>query len=121
MACRTVFQWMLLGCLLGAAAPATGADPATTEILAKAQLTRGLRLYDERRYSDAATAFERAYALSKRPLLLLHLADAREAQGELARARTALEEYRPFTHSDERESIDTRIAALSQRIAARGE
>jgi tetratricopeptide (TPR) repeat protein len=88
------------------------------EILAKAQLVRGQRLYDEGHYTQAVQAFERAYALVPSPGLLPLLADAHEAQGELAPAIEALERYLPLAPRREQPRVEERIAALKERATA---
>jgi tetratricopeptide (TPR) repeat protein len=100
-------------CLLWALA-AQGQDVARpkAEILAKAQLVRGQRLYDEGRYAQALQAFERAYTLLPSPTLLPLMADAYEAQGELELAAQTLQRYLPHAPRSEQAAVEERIVAL---------
>jgi len=94
----------------------SGAAPSDDE-RARQLYRHGDRLYAQGNYEEAANAFEQAYALSERPLLLFNLANAYERQGAWARALQALRRYSP--HADERDAklVQSRIAYLERRLA----
>lgn len=74
-------------------------------------------LYEEGRYEDAIVAFEEAYRLSGRPLLLFNIANAQERLGRWEEALTTLSRYRAYATADERDVLDRRISNLERRIA----
>ncbi len=74
-------------------------------------------LYEEGRYEDAIVAFEEAYRLSGRPLLLFNIANAQERVGRWEEAHTTLSRYRAYATADERDTLDRRISNLERRIA----
>lgn len=73
----------------------------------------GRDAYGEARYLDAVTHWERAFALARRPMLLLNLARAYELLGEPLRAARSLEEYLVYEPEDpSRPALERRIALL---------
>ncbi len=74
-------------------------------------------LYAEGRYEDAIVAFEEAYRLSGRPLLLFNMANAQERLGRWREALDTLSRYRVYAGADERDTLDRRIANLERRLA----
>ncbi len=77
----------------------------------------GAVLYEEGRYEDAIAAWERAYELSPRPLLVFNIANAHERAGHWYEAHEALNRYRAFAPVDERPILERRIRNLENRIA----
>jgi TolA-binding protein len=77
---------------------------------------RGASLYDEGRYEDAVLAWQQAYDLSPRPLLLYNIANALERLGRLGEALDALDRYRPSAGDDERTKVEARIDNLKRRV-----
>ena len=73
----------------------------------------GVAALAEKRYHDAAEAFEAAYALDPAPELLWNHARARHLGGELERAR---ELYREFIHRDDAPP-DLRVKANEHLVA----
>ena len=71
---------------------ATAAPSATTRS-AKEEYQDGLRAYAAARFDEAAAAFERAYALAPRPLILFNVGQARRKMGDFDRALVAYRTY----------------------------
>ncbi|MCB9596779.1 MAG: tetratricopeptide repeat protein [Sandaracinaceae bacterium] len=94
--------------------------PPTPEEDARARelFQLGDQLYEHGQYDAAIDAFEEAYRLSHRPLMLFNLANAQERAGYLEAAATSLEGYVDHAPADERVAVANRIAALRERIAA---
>jgi hypothetical protein len=70
-------------------------------------------------YENALREFQAAYALSKRPPLLLNIANVYERMGKLQEAVDALTKYlEEDPKSPERTTHETRIANLKKRIQA---
>ena len=78
---RAVFRALCLLTLLAAVAPEALAQDATTEARAKELYENGAALYEEGRYEEAILAWEEAYRLSSRPVLLFNIANAYERLG----------------------------------------
>jgi len=76
---------------------------------------KGDRAYAEGRYEDAVAAFEKAYALSGRSLLLFNLGNAYERLQRYQDAADALERYLPDAKPHEQDALEKRIANLKQR------
>lgn len=107
----TVLMWV--GMVRDAGAQSTANNDAKARLL----FDNGAMLYEEGRYEDATAAWERAYALSPRPLLMFNIANAQERAGELDKAHDALNRYRAFAPAEERAVLDRRIRNLENRIA----
>jgi tetratricopeptide (TPR) repeat protein len=75
----------------------------------------GDRAYAEGRYEDAVAAFEKAYAMSGRSLLLFNLGNAYERLQRYQDAAEALERYLPDAKPSEQDAIAKRVANLKQR------
>jgi tetratricopeptide (TPR) repeat protein len=73
--------------------------------------------YANGRYEDALAAFEEAYALSGRPLLLFNMANAQERTGMYDEAIASLERYLPDADEGEASRIETRLTSLRSRAA----
>ncbi|HJL16151.1 MAG TPA: hypothetical protein RMH99_10865 [Sandaracinaceae bacterium LLY-WYZ-13_1] len=69
------------------------AGPAEADRRARALFDEGTRHYNAGRHLEAAEAYERAYDLSPRPLILLNVATAYERALEMGAAADALERY----------------------------
>jgi tetratricopeptide (TPR) repeat protein len=112
---------LLLGAAVVAPTAAHAQDPApaSSEDRAKELYNNGVTLYDEGRYEDAIAAWEAAYELSGKALLLFNIANAWERIGEYDRAIDALSRYRAFAPADEKELLDRRMRNLERRIAER--
>ncbi len=74
-------------------------------------------LYAQGRYEEALVAFEEAYELSERPLLLFNIANAQERSGHWEDAIVSLRAYLPHAEEAERARIESRIASLERRVA----
>lgn len=112
---RPVLRALCLLTLLGAVAPEAHAQDATTEARAKELYENGAALYEEGRYEEAILAWEEAYRLSSRPVLLFNIANAYERLGRYDEAIDALSRYRAFAKAEERESLDRRMQNLERR------
>jgi HEPN domain-containing protein len=107
---------MALCLLLGHSARADDAADAR----AKELYENGADLYDEGRYDDAVAAWEEAYRLSNKALLLYNIANAEERAGRYRDALEHLNRYRAFATADERSILDRRISNLERRIQETG-
>ena len=76
---------------------------------------KGDRAYAEGRYEDAVAAFEQAYRLSGRSLLLFNLGNAYERLGRYGDAAEALDRYLPDAKPSEQETVEKRIDNLRRR------
>ncbi len=93
-----------------------GAGLDDVEPRARELYQNGVILYDEGRYEDAILAWEEAYRLSPRPLLLFNMANALERLAQWQEALDTLSRYRAFARTDEREALDRRIRNLERRL-----
>lgn len=75
----------------------------------------GAVLYEEGRYEDAVAAWEEAWRLSGRPLLLYNMANAMERLGRWEEAMDLLNRYRAYAPADERDVLDRRIRNIERR------
>jgi len=84
---------------------------------AEAKFDEGAKAFSERRYADAANAYERAANLSPHPAPLVNAAEAWERGGNFVRAARDCDAARVLA-SDEavRQQIDRRLVRLSRRI-----
>jgi len=96
---------------------ASAQSTANNDAKARLLFDNGAMLFEEGRYEDAIAAWERAYALSPRPLLMFNIANAQERVGDLYEAHDALNRYRAFAPAEERTVLDRRIHNLEIRIA----
>ncbi|MBX3269966.1 MAG: tetratricopeptide repeat protein [Sandaracinaceae bacterium] len=100
-------------------APAEGTTPSAEEDARARELFQlGDRLYQHGQYDAAIDAFQEAYRLSRRPLMLFNLANAQERAGYLAEAVENLTGYIDHAPEAERTAIANRIAAMRERIAS---
>lgn len=90
------------------------ADPRERQ--ARALFEQGEAAYEEGRYDEAIAAFEQAYGLSARPLLLYNIANAKERLGLLSEALENLRNYLEDAPDDERPIIERRIRGLEDRV-----
>jgi len=97
---------------------AAGGDPRSPDDVRAEELYHlGDELYAQGRYEEAIAAFEEAFELSGRVLLLYNLANAQERAGLWAEAVESLERYRGHAPESEQGRLDTRIESLRRRIA----
>jgi hypothetical protein len=116
---------LALWCVSMAAAPAraaaVAAAPTSTDDVAAQQAFRtGVEAARQERWTDARAAFERAYALSPRPVVLINLAGAQARTGHLIDAsknyrRILAADATPETGSFRRAAADV-LPALEARI-----
>jgi tetratricopeptide (TPR) repeat protein len=112
---------LLLALALGTEGAALAQQPAPSEsdmARAKELFENGQILYQEGRYEQAIQAWEEAYRLSGRAELLYNVSSAYEKAGKYREAIDALNKYRVYAKADERETLDRRIRALEERLAA---
>ncbi|MFZ5481264.1 MAG: hypothetical protein ACOZNI_31180 [Myxococcota bacterium] len=95
--------------------PAAPVDPAS-DARARELFQNGSELYEEGQYEAAIVAWEEAYRLSSRPLLLFNIANALERLGRWQEAMKYLTRYRAYAEDEEREVLDRRIRAILARI-----
>jgi tetratricopeptide (TPR) repeat protein len=92
-------------------------EPIPDEERAKELYNNGRQLYEEGRYEDAIAAWEEAYRVSNRALLLFNIANAYERIGAYQSAIDSLSRYRAFAPEDEREALERRLRNLELRLA----
>jgi hypothetical protein len=109
----TVIVWALWGAPALAQTPAPSADEQ-----AHVLFLNGQRLYDEGRYEEAVQAFQTAYDLSKRPLMLFNMANAYERLGQLEQAIDTLNHYRVYADPSEQDVLLARVQTIERRLAA---
>jgi len=121
---QRIFVALIVASLLGpvahSLAPACASaqrrvDPR--ERRARELFEQGEAAYEEGRYDEAIAAFEQAYGLSARPLLLYNIANAQERLGLLREALDNLRYYLEDAPDDERPVIERRIRGLEDRVA----
>ena len=105
----------LASALVGAPSLARAEDP--NEARAKELFENGARLYEEGQYDNAVMAWQAAYQLSPRPLLLFNMANAYERLGRYQEAYDYLNRYRALAPTEERETLERRISNIEKRIA----
>jgi tetratricopeptide (TPR) repeat protein len=106
----------LCAALLAGAAP-LGAQ--SDDENARRHFESGAAYLQQSDYDNALREFQAAYALSKRPPLLLNIANVYERMGKLQDAVDALTKYlEEDPKSPERTTHETRIANLKKRIEA---
>jgi tetratricopeptide (TPR) repeat protein len=87
---------------------------------AKAHFLAGQSYYDQASYTDALREFNEAYRISKKPALLYNIARCYEGLDQPADAVKMLERYlQEDPETPDRTSVETRIANLKERAAAR--
>jgi tetratricopeptide (TPR) repeat protein len=86
------------------------------DLRAKELYRNGEQLYEEGLYEEAIVAWELAYELSKRPLLLYNMANALERLGSWDEALHRINQYRALAAEDERETLDRRMRAIERRL-----
>lgn len=106
---------LALTALLVSVAPSVRADEAS-DARARELFDNGALLYEEGRYEDAVAAWQMAYELSPKPLLLFNIANAQERLGRYQEALDSLNRYRAFAPKDERKILDRRITNLEKRV-----
>lgn len=87
---------------------------------AKAHFLAGQSYYEQASYADALREFNEAYRISKRPALLYNIARCDEALEQFGDAVKMLEAYlEQDPQTTDRTAVETRIANLKEREAAR--
>jgi tetratricopeptide (TPR) repeat protein len=83
---------------------------------AKQLFENGADLYEEASYREAIAAWTEAYRLSGKPDLLYNIANAHERLAEYGAAIDAIQTYRAFATSEERELLDRRLRNLEKLL-----
>jgi tetratricopeptide (TPR) repeat protein len=112
--------WALSGSVAMAADDTGPGDVAGDDVRARELWENGAILYSEGRYEDAILAWDEAYRLSERHLILTNIANAEERLGLWRDALETLNRYRAFAPAAERDALDRRIANLERRLAEQG-
>jgi len=112
---------LLLLSLLATAPASVSAAPDDEAARLRALFADGQRLFSERRFSEAASRFERLYELKPHPSVLFNLARCYEKLQETPRA---LRFYRDYIHqapdAPDRPQVVESIQALESRLRKRG-
>lgn len=111
-----VSAFLIASLLTFVAVPALAQRASATDERARELYLLGDDLYSQGRYEEALAAFEEAYRLSERPLLLFNIANAQERSGQWQGAIESLERYLPHADEAERSRIESRIASLRRRV-----
>jgi tetratricopeptide (TPR) repeat protein len=111
-----VSAFLLASLLTFAAVPGLAQRASATDERARELYLLGDDLYSQGRYEEALAAFEEAYRLSERPLLLFNIANAQERSGQWQGAIESLERYLPHADEAERSRIESRIESLRRRV-----
>lgn len=126
-----VIRWMLIALVASSALAASPGEAQrrrnrdrdhdsadeSPERRAQELFHRGDALYAQGRYEDAILAFQEAYAISERPLLLYNIANAQERLGRWADALGMLQRYLPDAAPTERVDVEQRIRSIELRVA----
>jgi tetratricopeptide (TPR) repeat protein len=104
--------------VLAWAAVATAQD---SDAEARLLYERGDAAYVEGRYEAALAMFQEAYDLSQRPQLLYNLANTLERLGRTSEAIARLREFLPSAPDALRDTVEVRIASMSEREARRAD
>jgi tetratricopeptide (TPR) repeat protein len=113
---RPVLAWGLCAALLSGSFPVAAQSDDEN---ARRHFESGAAYLQQSDYENALREFQAAYTLSKRPPLLLNIANVYERMGKLQGAVDALSRYlEEDPKSPERTTHETRIANLKKRIEA---
>jgi tetratricopeptide (TPR) repeat protein len=102
--------------LLSLLAFSQSAFAKTDDERARDLFRNGKMLFDEERYEEALKAFEEAYKLSERHLLLYNIASTHEKLGDFEKAQKLLYEYRIYAPPEDQESLRLKIEGLEKSI-----
>ncbi|MEM9193274.1 MAG: tetratricopeptide repeat protein [Myxococcota bacterium] len=94
------------------------AQPPDRDEAARERFDTGTRLYAQGRYLEAAAAFQDAYDLSQRPLILLNLSTAYERALDLGRAANVLEHYLEVSNPNDEAELRERLERLRALAAS---
>ena len=87
--------------------------------LGRRHFESGVAYLQESDYENALKAFDKAYALSKRPAILLNIATVHERRGDSKAAIEALKRYLEVApEGEEAQSVKNRITNLEKRLEA---
>ena len=75
-------------------------------------------MFDRGQYAEAAINFEKAYQITKDPLVLSSLAWAQELSGDIVSTIETLEKYLPHAPEKEKPKLTQRIQSLQERLAS---
>ena len=84
---------------------------------AKALYSNGKMLFDEGRFTEAMKAWQEAYEMSERPLLLYNIALAQTELKLFKEAIESLYQYRIYAPKDQQEKLVQQIADLKTKLA----
>lgn len=105
---------LLCAAVLGSATPAHAQNP---DDMARQHFESGVAYLQESDYESALRAFQKAYDLSKRPEILLNIANVQERQGKLSEAVSSLEGYLAQAPGGEHAAaVQLRITNLKKRL-----
>lgn len=108
-------RWLVIAALLSGALPARAADDVDA---AREHYKRASRLYDLRRFKEAAKEFEAAYVAKDDTAFLYNIAQSYRLAGEPAEAMGAYKSYlRRAPDAPQRKEVEQRIAELEHLVA----
>ncbi|MCB9758797.1 MAG: tetratricopeptide repeat protein [Alphaproteobacteria bacterium] len=109
---------MILAVLLGLDPAWAQESPTAAEDDARQLYEAGANLYDQGQYAYALEAWQEAYRLSGREILLYDIADCYERLGDLELAIATFKAYRGVAPPEEQDVLTQRIRSLEARLAA---
>ena len=109
---------LILSILLGlsVANAQEGAEGEDAEI-AKRLYLNGKMLFEEERYGDAVTAWNKAYEMSHKPVVLYNVAIAYEKLEEYQKSIDTLYQYRIYAPREEQDELLVKIEELKVKLA----
>ena len=84
--------------------------------LAKKHFQQGQTLFERGQYAEAAIHFDKAYQITKDPIVLSSLAWAQELSGDIKGTISTLELYLPAAPEAEKSKIEQRLSSLRERL-----
>lgn len=115
-----ISRLLLAACVVvSLASPSVAGPPQDNKALAAAHYKLGATLFDQGSYDEAFNEFEQAYQLAPRPLVVYHMARARQRAGKLADALALYNRY--LTQEPTGKASDdakTQIDAIQKELEA---
>ena len=107
---------LILSILLGLSV-ANAQDGSEDVEVAKRLYLNGKMLFEEERYGDAVTAWNKAYEISHKPVVLYNVAIAYEKLEEYQKSIDTLYQYRIYAPLEEQDELVAKIEELKVKLA----
>ncbi len=120
---RTSSLSLALAALLVASTAAAQQPPSPAAVSeARDRFQRGVALFEEHNYNAAMTEFQRAYELTRNPLVLFNISATHELSGHYVEALDTMLDYERLapreTVAQRRAEINASLARLRQRVGS---